>query len=308
MGIWGILIDNRSWVRVMFKSFIAWLDTYISREEPSTVLRALIGLIAFTGLLGTIFGNQAIRIGTFVVVLLLIASAILLLLMDRRRLRQEYDIHRKLLERYCDFVINNKSAPLVSIDSWIQTVFVHRNGDAKEVLAIRAVALREEVYFIRFIEGSSWNQPERYRRRVHIKARSMRMNGNSGPRWNVTRSWRSDQRINSVIHFDSPVLKGEEVRLEVERTWPAKCLPLMRERVADTFYFRTSDLMRIERAEYRVVLPTGCDAVYEPVGFIEPSQEFSIDATTDAEGRKVVAFKANRVPEHRTIGMRLELK
>jgi hypothetical protein len=292
----------------MFKSFVAWLDIYISREEPSTVLKALIGLMAFTGLLGTIFGSQAIRIGAFVVVILLIASAILLLLADRQRLRKEYNTHRKLLERYCDFVISNNSDPLVSIDSWTQTVFVHRNGDVKEILTIRAVALREEVYFIRFIEGSSWNQPERYRRRVHINARSLRLNGNSGPRWRVTRSWRSDQRINSIIHFDSPVLKGEEVRLEVERTWPAKCLPLMRDRVADVFYFRTSDLMRIERAEYRVVLPTGYDAVYEPVGFVETDSEFSMDATTDAEGRKVVAFKAARIPEHRKIGMRLELK
>ena len=38
----------------MFKSFIAWLDTYLSREEPSTVLKAMVGLMAFAGLLGTV--------------------------------------------------------------------------------------------------------------------------------------------------------------------------------------------------------------------------------------------------------------
>lgn len=291
----------------MLKSFISWLDSYISREEPSSVMKGLIGMMAFAGLLGTVFGNQAVRVGAFVVVIVFIVSVIVLLLADRRRLRLQYNIHRKLLERYCDFVIRNSADPLVLIADWTQTVFVHRNGDVKEVLTIRAVALREEVYFVRFIEGSGWSQPERYRRRVLINARSMRVNGHSGPRWHVTRSWRSDQRMNSIIHFDSPICKGEAVRLEVERTWPAKCLPLMREGLADIFYFRTSDLMRIERAEYRVVLPAGYDAVYEPVGFVEPSSEFSVGASTDSEGRRIVIFKASRIPEHRTIGMRLEL-
>jgi hypothetical protein len=45
----------------MFRSFIAWLDSYLSREEPSSVLKAIVGLMAFAGLLGTIFGNQAVR-------------------------------------------------------------------------------------------------------------------------------------------------------------------------------------------------------------------------------------------------------
>ena len=176
----------------MFKSFIAWLDAYISREEPSSILKALVGLMAFSGLLGTIFGNQAIRVGAFAVVMVFVASLILLLLADRRRLRRGYDLHRKLLERYCDFVIDNSSEPLVSINEWIQTVFVHRNGDVRERLTLKAVALRESVYFIRFLEGSGWSQPEKYRRRVRAKARSLRVNGHSGPRWHVTRSWRSE--------------------------------------------------------------------------------------------------------------------
>jgi uncharacterized membrane protein len=79
----------------MLRSFIAWLDSYISREEPSSVLKALVGLMAFSGLLGTIFGNQAIRVGAFVVVIVFVLSVILLLLADRRRLRREDDMHRE---------------------------------------------------------------------------------------------------------------------------------------------------------------------------------------------------------------------
>jgi hypothetical protein len=80
---------------MMFKSFIAWLDSYISREEPSTILKALIGLMAFAGLLGTVFGSQPIRVGAFVALGVFVTSVILFLVADRRRLQRAYDRQRK---------------------------------------------------------------------------------------------------------------------------------------------------------------------------------------------------------------------
>jgi hypothetical protein len=292
----------------VLKSFIGWLDTYLSREEPAAILKALVGLLAFAGLMGTIFGTPIIRAGAFVAVTILILSIMLILLADRQRLRREYELHRKLLERYCQFIIDHRNDSLVSIKEWKQRVFVQPNGDVHEKLTINAVTLREDVYFIRFIEGSGWAQPERFRRRVHMNARVRGANGNSGPRLYVTRSWRSDQRINSIVHFDSPITKGELIRLEVERTWPGKCLPLMRQNSAEPFYFRTSDLMQIKRAEYDVILPVDYTATYEPIGFTEPSSGFSVTAHIDPEGREVITFRAQRIPEHKDIGMRLELK
>jgi hypothetical protein len=148
----------------MFKGFIAWLDSYISREEPSSVLKAMVALMAFAGLLGTIFGNQAIRAGAFVVVIVFVMSVVLLLLADRQHLSQSYDTHRSLLARYCDFIIDHSSEPLVAIDTWRQKVYVQPNGDVREVLVLKAVALRERVYFIRLTAGSGQEQPEKYRR------------------------------------------------------------------------------------------------------------------------------------------------
>jgi uncharacterized protein YacL len=110
----------------MFRSFISWLDSYISREEPSAVLKAIIGLMAFAGLLGTLFGNQAIRTGAFVAVVVFVVSTILLLLADRRHLKLAHDTHRFLLARYCDFVIDNSPDPLVSIETWNQRIHIFR--------------------------------------------------------------------------------------------------------------------------------------------------------------------------------------
>lgn len=291
----------------MFESFIAWLDSHISREEPSAILKSFIGLMAFAGLLGTIFGNQAIRVGAFVVVIAFVVSVIILLLADRRKLHSEYDKHRDLLARYCNFVIANNPEPLVSIEDWTQKVYVQPNGDVREVSVIRAVALRDEVHFIRFHAGSRWDQPERYRRKVQIRARSIKVNGFSGPHWHVTNSWLSDNKMRSIVHFDSPISKGEEVRLELVRSWPAKCLPLMRSGLKDDFDIRTTKLLQIKRIEYTVILPPGFDAVYEPIGFTEPNNQMTVDAVIDGEGRKVITFRAASLPDRKTVGMRLEL-
>lgn len=291
----------------MFRNFIAWLDSYIAREEPSTVLKALVGLMAFAGLLGTIFGNQAIRAGAFATVIVFVVSTILLLLADRRRLQREHDVHRELLTRYCDLIIDDDVEPLISVTNWVQRLHVWPNGDVREVLTLDAVALREEVYFMRMPSGSEWDQPERYRRNVRIRARSIGENGASGPHWHVTTFWMSTALLKSIIHFRSPVLKGEAFRLEVERFWPAKCLPLMRHHAAENFVFHATERVRIHRMEYRVILPAGFDAVYEPIGFTDQHARTSVEAHTDNEGRKVIVCTATDLPIRKQLGMRLEL-
>jgi hypothetical protein len=292
----------------VFKSFVAWLDSYISQEEPASVLKALVGLMAFSGLLGTVFGNQAIRVGAFVVVIVFVVSVILLLLADRRRLRREYDVHRELIGRYCNFVIDNHPKPLISVEEWNEVVHIQANGDVKETLTLRAIALGKEVYFIRLVAGSGWDQPERYRRGVRLTARRMLVNGFSGPQWNVTRVWMSSSKMNAILHLHEPLRYGEEVRFEVKRYWPAKCQPLMRLGLAESFTCRTNDLLRIQNMEYTIVLPPGSDAVYEPIGFSEPDADNAIEVSQDKESRRVFTCRLANLPAHKDVGVRLELK
>jgi hypothetical protein len=291
----------------MFKDFIVWLDSYISREEPSSVLKALLGLMTFAGLLGTIFGNQAIRVGAFVVVIVFVVSVMLLLLADRRRLNRAYDTHRTLLSRYCNFLTDNSSEALVAIENWRQKVYVQPNGDVREVLTLKAVAVRPEVYFIRLKAGSRWDQPDRYRQGVKVTARSLTINGVPGPKWNVTTSWESVQKMTSVLHLHQPIKRGQTIIFEVVRTWPAKCQPLMRDGKPEEFILRTTSLLGIQHAEYSVVLPLGFDAVYEPIGAGEPDVQLTTDAEYDQEGRRVFVWRADKVPSMTGVGVRLEL-
>jgi hypothetical protein len=292
----------------MFRSFIAWLDAYTSRETPASVLNSLIGLMAFAGLLGTIFGNQAIRVGAFVVVIVFVVSVILVLLADRRHLQQRFGETRKLLTRYCDFFVDNNSEPLVSVEAWDQVVYIQPNGDVDEVITVKAVALRERVYFIRMTTGSKWDQPERYRRNVRVMARSLTVNDGAGPRWLVTTSWTSSQKLTAILHLHDPIKQGEEIRFEVVRTWPAKCRPLMRDGVAESFTFCTTGrLLDIRHVEYKIVLPLGFEAVHEAIGHLEPDVHLSVKDGREQDGRRALTWRADLVPPCRTVGVRLEL-
>jgi hypothetical protein len=292
----------------MFKSFVAWLDSYISREEPSSVLKAMIGLMAFAGLLGTIFGSQTIRVGAFVVLIVVAMSIIIVLLDDRRKLTAAHNAHLGLLTQYCELLAERSTKPLVSIENWRQRVAVLPNGDVREVLTINAVALRERVYFIRLKAGSWWDQPERYRNDVKIIARSLTTGGVPGPRWNVTTWWDSMRKVTSVLHLHQPIKYGEHVYFEMIRLWPAKCQPMMRDRHAEDFTLRISSLLKIQQVEYSVTLPPGFDAVYEPIGAGEPNVHLVTETDLDHEGRRVFTWRTASLPTSTKVGIRLELK
>jgi hypothetical protein len=289
------------------RPFIAWLDFYILGEDPASVLKGLVGLMAFAGLLGTILGNQVIRVGAFVVVIVFVVSVILMLLADRRRSTQQLGTHHKLLTRYCDFVRENSLDPLVSVESWDQTVYLRPNGDVHEVLVIKAIALRERVYFVVMTAGSRWEQPDQYRRNVEVAARGLTVNGLSGTRWNVTTSWTSSQKMTAVLHLHEPVKAGEEINFEVVRTWPGKCRPLMRERTAEDFVLRTTSLLVTNHVTYKIVLPKGFEAIQESIGQHHSGVNLVVLPQRDHEGRTVFAWSADHVPTEASVGIRLQL-
>lgn len=264
-------------------------------------MKALVVLLAFAGLVGTLFGNILVRGAAVVVVVL---GGVGALLVARRRVPSG---HAELVSRYCDFVIDRKLTPLVSVENWHQKVYVQPNGDVREVVTIRAVALRDEVHFIRFHLGSEWDQPESHRRKVVVRATSVAVDDVDCPQWNFTSTWLSPAKLRTIVHFHEPVRRAQEIRLEMTRFWPAKCLPMMRHGVPESFFFRTTELLRIQRLEYQVILPLGYEVTHEPVGFAEPDEHTSVQTYTDPDGRRVVICRASRLPERRSVGMRLEV-
>jgi hypothetical protein len=290
-------------------SFIDWLDDYIERERSSAIVKTVLTILGLGGTLAALVGpSQAFKTTAIVVVLFVVLAAVLIVLADRRRLKNKYDIHKELLARYCDFVIDGDDKPLILIEEWKQKIYIQENGDTKEVLSIKAKALRPKVYFIRFRTGSQWDQSEKYRKRVKLSARHLSVNGSSGPEWHVTRRWISDRRIQSIVHFHTPVLEGEEIALRVTRKWPGKCRPLMKKKISDDFTFRFSRRMPVVSIEYTIVLPPGYDARHSPIGSNAAAGSVSITEGRDDEDRRTFTMIGRNFPVSTSIGMRLQLK
>jgi hypothetical protein len=65
--------------------------------------------------------------------------------------------------------------------------------------------------------------------------------------------------------------------------------------------------MPIKSVDYQVILPTGFDAAYEPIGFSDQDGQMSVGTFIDPEDRRVFVCKIASLPARRTVGMRLEL-
>ena len=245
----------------MLKSFISWLDHFIIDEGPSTVAKAVVGILGFAALLGAILGNAAVKAGLIVSVILLALVGIVVLIGDRKRLKQEAEYSRRLLARYCNF-LTDRPKPVVRVLDWEQIAVIESNGDTVEVVTLRALVLRDELYFLPLRLGPGWDQPQKYRQRVQVKVRSLSVDGTKGTSCDITTSWLPDGRMDVLSHLSSPVGHGSEVRLEMEWRWPGKCIPLAKERRPDEFAFRFNN--PVERASYVVVLPAGEDAYFDP--------------------------------------------
>jgi hypothetical protein len=279
-----------------------------ARRRISIVFGA--GVVAVAGLLVVTSGKGVFRGVATVVVIAFIVGSVVLSLAERRVAGHVADDCRHLVTRYCDFVVahgNGDRGLLMSVVNWHQKVHIRPNGDVREVVVIEGVAQRDAVYFIRFQLGSAWDQPEKYRKNVAVIADHIEIDGRPTTRWSITNSWLSDARLMSIVHFHSPVRMGQDIRMEMTRFWPGKCLPLMRGGAAEHFVFRTTELLHIQRLEYQVSLPAGFDAAWTPIGFAPPDRRVSVTAYDDVAGRRVFICRATELPGRRTVGMRLAL-
>jgi len=287
--------------------FDEWLDDYLRDHKPSVVLKTVVGLVAFASLLVALFGSQTIRTWAFVAVAFCLMSGILLLLADRHGIRQERDTYlQQRLNWYYDVLSKLSPEPLIAVDNWEQTVEIMPNGDTHEVQILDAVAPREVIFFARLTAKSRWKQSKRQLRKITMTARRVNADDSLGPLWNIMSSWEGDKL---VAHLDlDPVLRrGETIRFRVERTWPAKCRPMMRDNKAEEFLLRTTNALEIRYAKYSVILPKNFEAAYELIGEGEPDVQLLGDVT-EQDGRKIYTWYADKVPTNTWIGIRLQLR
>jgi hypothetical protein len=281
------------------------VDDYLRDHEPTAALKAGVALATFVNLAGALFGNSTIRTMAFVGVAAASGAATLLLLADRRGIQQERDTYLQRLSWYYDVLGALSPEPLIAVDNWEQTVEIMPNGDTHEVQIIDAVAPREAIFFVRLTATSRWHQPRRHLRRITMTARRVNIDNSLGPLWNVMTSWEGDKLV-AYLDLDPFLRRGETLRFRVERTWPAKCRPMMRHNKPEDFLLRTTKALEIRFARYSVVLPKGSEAVYELIGEGEPDVQLLGDVT-EQNGRKTYSWYAEKVPDHTAIGIRLQL-
>ncbi len=291
----------------MFEDFTTWLDDYLRTHEPSAVLKAAVSLVAFASLIGAFFGSQTIRAGAFVVVMFCLMSGVLLLLADRHAIKQERDAYLQRLNWYYGVLTELNPEPLIAVERWEQRVEVAANGDVREVLTIDAVAPREQVYFARLTARSLWAQPKRQLRRLTQTVCTVKSDGSLGPNWRIHSWWEGD-RLVSYLDLDPPLRRGQVIRFRLERTWPGKCQPMMRNKQAEAFLLRTTNGLEIRRAEYTLVLPEGTAAKYELVGEGEPDVQLTAGEDDGKDGRREYTWYADKVPAQLAVGIRLQIK
>ncbi|HEX3592454.1 MAG TPA: hypothetical protein VHV74_22770 [Pseudonocardiaceae bacterium] len=288
----------------MLRSFIDWLDGYLAGEQPATVVKAAIGIMSFAVLLGAFLGSSAVRLGALVVVLFILLSIALILLSDRRRLSHEIDEYSRIVTRYGDEILDNRK-PAMRLKRLEHLAIIDRNGDAKEYIRMRVVALKKELHFIPHRAGPAWPQPASQLRKVKVEVRGLSVDGEPGTKWFVTKVWQG-AKLHLLAHLNEPIPMGSEVYLEIVRDWPGKCIPLMRLREPDDF---TYDYTRpVDHLVYTVILPPGVEVYCDPIGFTHGTNGFSLKTEINAERCTQVTLTASDVSIDKKIGMRLELR
>ncbi|MGA6165780.1 hypothetical protein [Amycolatopsis magusensis] len=285
-----------------------WFESHILRRGTAAVFGSLFTLLTFSTLLGNVFGSVVVRGIALVCVGLIVVAAVVASLMNRRNARSEHRMHSELLAKYCDFIIDHRPEPLIMADLWKQTVYIQRNGDVREVVVISATTLRELTYFIRFMCGPNWEQPERFHRRVKVWIRGLTVDGEVVPRCRVTKSWRPDGRMKSIVHFEEPVREGQRIKLTMERYWPAKCHPMVCDHVADDFTFRTTKLIQVKKIDFRIVFPLGVDAEFGKLPSNDTAFRMKVTTDVDSENRNVIVWRARDLPVFQTVGIWVKIK
>ncbi|GAB3908416.1 hypothetical protein ACFQ1S_04570 [Kibdelosporangium lantanae] len=290
----------------MLRSFVVWFDDFLAGEGPSAVVRGILGLLSFAGLLGALLGSAAVKAGVIVAVLLILLGVTQLLLRDRRGMARQLARHRRLVSRYGKVV--DEMNPTYEVLSWDQAAHIlNSRGDTQESVAISVKVLRGDMRLIRLIFGCGWEQPAKYRRGVRISVRNLLVGDSPGTSREVTHSWVADGKADVMIHFAEAPPEGSEVRFMVTLDWPGKCSPLMNGDTDDfTFRFLHQSVARVS---YRIVLPPGYEAYNEPIGFEPGDARFRLDTSTgEDDGRRRYLFRAAPLPVRLKAGVSLELK
>ncbi|MEU8631286.1 hypothetical protein AB0C38_03890 [Amycolatopsis sp. NPDC048633] len=289
----------------MLKSFLGWLRDYVLYTGIVGLAEGVLGILAFGGLLSVLLGNSAIKAGAIVAVLLGVIGLYILLIANRVEWRSRTELDRRLLERYCR-VLRERHGHSWRIASWVECAEVRANGDATEVITVKAVVECDFLDFFAVRTGAGWNQPEKARRKVKVAVKTIEVDGIGGTRRDTTSTWLNDGRLEVIAHFGSPARRGDEILMVIEKEWPGKCAPLMRDRQPDEFALTFACVT--DYLEYAIQLPQGNEVACDVIGLVRGQHDYALAVKRNGVGPTEVSLVARDIPPRLRVGMRLDLK
>ncbi len=289
----------------MRKSFLEWLEDYVVNAGLVGLVEGMLAVIAFAGALTALLGSVAIKAGAIFAVAFAVLGLIALLSFNRIELKNQVDLYRGLLARYCTTLAERSNHAYRTL-SWNDVFIISARGDVRETITVRAVVDCEELDFYKIYSGPGWSQPPRSRGEVRARVRSLEVEGVGGARRDVTTSWSERGNLEIIAHFGEPALRDSEISLQVELDWPGRCAPLMRRRVPEEFAVAFSGPLR--KLDYLIVLPEGFDAYHDVIGLNRGRDTFE-SMRVGVGGRNVeIRLTAHDVDQGRRVGLRLDLK
>jgi hypothetical protein len=196
--------------------------------------------------------------------------------------------------------------PAYRISDWDEFVAVEPNGDGRRRITMRAEVSSNDLWALLLIQGCGWPQPAKFRHQVRVAVRRLLGDDAPGVSLATTSTWVADGKSVLIIHFPEPPRSDTEITIAVEVSWPGMCAPLMRGQGPDKFTLRFAT--PVAHARYRVVLPRGFDAYFEPVGFDAGNDGLALATSVVENGQSSFVFEGRDLPMRRPVGMRLELK
>ncbi|MFC6089516.1 hypothetical protein [Saccharothrix lopnurensis] len=287
------------------RGVVSSFEQQVLRLGLAGLLNAGLSVLSLGAVLSAVLGGPAVKSAAVVIAALAALATFVTLVARRHHGEAELALHRKLVARYCNEIQGMTGGPL-HIVKWDDVTVVDAGGGAEETIGVRARVENASAHFFRFRIGPAWEQSEKQRSAVACDVRTELVNGEPGPRCDVTRTWRADGRLEVLVHLPSPVRAGADVRIKMAIRWPGMCEPLVVRRRPDDFvlhFAREADEVR-----YEIVLPDGEDAYFEPVGFDEGDDGYRVEVGTGRSGRVHVVLTACSVPAKHRFGVRLDLK
>ena len=287
----------------MKSSFFEWLQDYLLRSGLVGLVEGVLAIMAFAGAASALVGVSAIKTGAAVAVIIGVLGLVALLFASRFGLLEKTELCNRLVARYCALMIDQCGYSW-RICRWVDTMLILPNGTTRETITVSAIAECDRMDFFKIYAGSGWPQPERHRKSVRAKVRTVKADG-VGTRPDVTLTWSREGKLQIIGHFYEPVRRGGEVNLQVELDWPGRCAQLMRRHTPEEFAVNFTH--GATHFEYRITLPAGVDVYYNTIGFVDGEDNFQCTCGKVNGGEVEIRLVACNVGRNKRAGLLLEL-